>query len=323
MANAVLHDSADGTLLEYTLSFLDAEDIIVSALRVSHCWCRASLSDAVWSVLCERLWSDKVFVAACYRNPEPTSRRIDIYWGSIADASRTYITPEELCALTWHSRMKGWAGESWTERDPWWLGQPAAVRRFAPDGTTSSDKSSGTWRFVPDSCGMTGPTGTFVRMSRGQRSFPTHFVSRWSVNWGWILQNCWGFSASFPLPPLGSEPELEDDGTICQSVTVETCEDEARRFNLGLPLPHDDYERADDDGITGNQIQLASVMINGEAVQIPIEVLLTLLQRANVETNGLDDDDGDDSVDGGGEGDSGDGGGHRGGGEDGEGIVQS
>ena len=191
MADNVVRGEGDVALLEHTLSFLDPADIALSALRVSHFWHDAALSDAIWAEQCDRLWRDKVFVPAKFRReaPEPL-RRIEAYWRSLEDSRRTHLTEEELCALRWHSRMKGWAGSSWTEIDPWWQGQPAAVRSFAPDGTTDSEKGSGRWKFVPDSCGKSGPLGSFVRLSRGGRSFPTHFVSRYAPNWGWVLQNC-------------------------------------------------------------------------------------------------------------------------------------
>ena len=37
----------------------------------------------------------------------------------------------------------------------------------------------------------------------------------------------WGFSASFPLPARGADPDLEDDGALCRAVTV----DVRTRFN--------------------------------------------------------------------------------------------
>lgn len=135
-------------------------------------------------------------------------------------------------------RRYRWSGSSWTASDAWWNGEASSIRRFNFDGTSSSERGEGKWQFVPASCGRTGPEGSFIRLSRGGRSFPTHFAARWK-NWGWILQNCWGFSASFPLPRRGEEPELEDAGEICQRVTVDSCREEAMLFNSELHMRRD------------------------------------------------------------------------------------
>merc|ERR1712157_437284 len=101
-------------------------------------------------------------------------------------------------------------------------------------------------------------------------------------NWGWILQNCWGFSTSFPLPLHGEEPLLEDDGDICQSITVETCGLEAERFNLGLPLPYQDRSAEDSDTEHG----LIRVMVNGTVMQLPPPLILAMLSVRNSQTQG-------------------------------------
>lgn len=223
------------------LVFADAA-AVVAAIPVSRFWAEVASSDEVWSVQCSTLWADKVHVPERFTNTAkpPFKSRISAYWESLADAKRSFIYPEELCSFEWSSRMKGWAGQDWTRSDPWWQDppQPAHVKRYGMDGSTSSVRGNGTWKFVPTSCGQSGPLGSFVRHAREGVEFPTHFVSRWAPNWGWILQNCWGFSASFALPLRGSAPELEDDGELCQSVSVKTCHQEATAFNLGLPLPH-------------------------------------------------------------------------------------
>jgi len=242
----VLGGCGQPMLLECSLDFLDGPDL-VRTIGVSSLWKSVASSDAVWGKQCQRLWRDKVFVPETLRSTSSCSR-IRAYWDSITDARREHITEEELCSLTWYCRMKGWAGENWTNSDPWWQGKPASTREFNADGTTYSvDRGPGAWRFVKDSSGRTGPWGSFVRMSRGGRDFPTHFVSRFEKNWGWILQNCWGFSASFPLPHRGEDEVLEDDGPVCQQVTVEKCFEEAQRFNFGQRLPYEDGADESDD----------------------------------------------------------------------------
>lgn len=245
----VVHGLGTPTPLEHILSFTSPGDI-VAALPVNRFWASVAASDAVWSPVCEHLWADKVYVPDRFQDVKAMCR-LDAFWGSLADSKRTAITVEELCSFQWSNRMKGWAGPDWTSNDAWWRGTcdqqgaTSSTRRYKPDGTmVSAERGAGKWRFVPQSSGRHGPKGCFVRHARGGRDYPTHFTSRWSKNWGWILQNCWGFSTSFPLPRKGLEPELEDDGEICQSVTVDTCREEAMLFNMGLPLP---YEAEGDD----------------------------------------------------------------------------
>lgn len=237
-----------GALLEHILELTPAASVATS-IATSRAWAAASTSDTVWRGKCERLWADKVHVPERFHAGAGLSR-LAAYWGSIEDSKRCAITPEELCSMRWSSRMKGWAGESWTADDPWWKGQPAAERQYHADGTTSGGgRGDGIWRFVPESCGREGPLGSFVRHGRNGREFPTHFVSRHAPNWGWVMQNCWGFSASFPLPPRGVAPELEDESELVQSVSVETCHKEASRFNMGLPLPYENGRDEDGDPV--------------------------------------------------------------------------
>jgi len=282
--------------LEQALALLALGDVLRACGAVSRLWASAARSDFVWGELCQRLWADKVYVPAHLLDSAPKRlRRLDAYRESLRDASRTALTAEELCQFEWASRMKGWAGSDWTKDDPWWTGTgPASARRYHEDGTTSG-KSTGSWRFVPACCGRTGPLGSFVRHSRGSRSFPTHVVSRYAKNWGWILQNCWGFSTSFPLPPRGQDPDLEDSGELCQSVTVESCSEEATRFNMGLPLPYDDG--AEEEG-EGTMLQ-ATVQVNGTALRLPVSLVLQLLARARraeeeEEQGEVDEDDSED-----------------------------
>jgi len=238
----VLYGSGSASPLEHVASFLRDHCVAEILPCVSSFFASVSTSDAVWGARCGRLWQGKIYVPERFFSAE---RRIDAFWSSLKDAKRAAITPEELCAFTWYSRMKGCAGEGWTDGDPWWQGRPAAQRRYFPDGTTTSERGEGRWRFVPDTCGRTGPEGSFVRHSRHGREFPTHVCFRHEPTWGFVLQNCWGFSASFPLPLRGIEPDLEDGSELCLAVTVDNCREEANAFNMGLPLPHGAFSAAD------------------------------------------------------------------------------
>jgi len=193
--------------------------------------------------------------------------------------------------------MKGWAGEGWTDEGWWRAGWPddkARVRTYSPNGTTwDTEDGPGRWRFVPGPNGLVGPRGAFLRHHpEGGRDLPTHFVQRWPRNWGWIVQNCWAFSTSFPLPAPGEEPELEDDGSICQSVTVETCADEAMRFNLGLPLPYERHRMesgssCDSGDDEEGEEDLMAIRVNGRLVQAPVTSVAQFL------SDNIFDDDSD------------------------------
>ena len=41
------------------------------------------------------------------------------------------------------------------------------------------------------------------------RETPTKVVAR-HPNWGFIMDGCWSVACSFPLPPRGEDPSLED-----------------------------------------------------------------------------------------------------------------
>lgn len=216
-------------LLEAIAPYLDAASI-VRAIRTSSVWRLTLTSDNVWADHCLELWHDKLHVPERYRARHEMSR-MHAYFGSLADGQRNEITTDELCAYEWSTRMKSTAGDEWTGRDPWWQQEPAGTRRYRPDGTFTSIMSDGTWRFPH------GRTQSAVlRHVRGGVEFPSHFVMRYP-NWGWVVQNCWSISASFPLPLRGQCRELEEDGPWCAAVAVQNCRDEAMLYNAGLPLP--------------------------------------------------------------------------------------
>ena len=130
-----------------------------------------------------------------------------------------------------------------------------------------------------------------------------------------------GFSASFPLPPLGEAPDLEDEGDICQSVTVDSCAEEARRFNMGLPLPHDEESM-----VTGEEDEeeetRVPINIAGEVVSVPMSVLMQLMARGLVRPAGEgeeEEEEGEGEGEGEGGDDDGDGDGDGGGDDDGDG----
>uniref|UniRef100_A0A7R9UCB6 F-box domain-containing protein n=1 Tax=Pinguiococcus pyrenoidosus TaxID=172671 RepID=A0A7R9UCB6_9STRA len=253
--DVVVRGHGDSFMLHQILSFLSADEVVRVQL-VSRFFRTAASCDFQWHWRCEQLWSSKVYVPAQFQD-RAKMRRCAAYWASLRDASRCAIREDELCSLVFHYRMKGWSGDSWTSQDPWWNGGSPGQRRFHRDGTMTSDMGDGRWRIldVPEACNRRGERGSFLRVSKGGVEFPTIVVSRHS-NWGWILQNCWSFSASFPLPPRGADLELEDSGPFCQEVTVGNCPVEAMLFNLGIALPGEDRGGGRNQEITPEFIQL-------------------------------------------------------------------
>lgn len=177
----VLGADADTTLLEYILSWLSPADTLRCS-ATSSLFATVAVSDGVWGTYCATLWEGK-HVSPHFRD-RGRMPRVHAYRDSLRDSMRTAITVDELCEFTWYHRMKRCAGPSWTDDDPWWnedlwpfSDQQSAVdvRHYHQGGTTSGTRNGqpveGRWRFVPDACGRTGPLGSFVRMSRGGRSF--------------------------------------------------------------------------------------------------------------------------------------------------------
>jgi hypothetical protein len=150
---------------------------------------------------------------------------------------RQDITPEELCfdptqpgkGNVLHFRFKESAGPEWTSFDPWHRGQEARQMVFLRDGTVRqlatgpNEDTTGSlqhlrlpffdatesrgleirWKFVrqPMDLPVRGE-GAYIRLNVGGRDVPTYIVQRSpNGNWGFLLENCWGLFASFPLPP--------------------------------------------------------------------------------------------------------------------------
>mmetsp|Transcript_51500 Transcript_51500/g.110357 ORF Transcript_51500/g.110357 Transcript_51500/m.110357 type:complete len:335 (-) Transcript_51500:126-1130(-) len=269
-----LRKCAASGLLDNVLSFAGPRDILQAA-AVDSVWAELLLHDDVWAPLCQSLWRDKIHV-----KEYSEERCFRAYWKSVVEGRRTAISTAELCAFRWWSRMKSGAGEAWTSEDPWWQGREADIRYYHSDFTTSSARRGpGCWRFVPSCNKEEMPEGNLIRHSRGGMEFPTHHTARTS-KWGWVIQNCWSISASFPLPFKGTDPELEDDGPICTRVTVETCWAEAQCFNMGLPLPHQEHSEEDADVPA---LQLVTLP-DGRRVLVPHAIARFLLERGVIDS---------------------------------------
>jgi len=107
------------------------------------------------------------------------------------------------------------------------------------DGWPASvDESSGRalerrWRFISSAAGRQGPKGSFVQIN----NFPPLVISRYK-NWGFLLESCWVFYTSFPLPPRGACLDLEDTAL---NITTETMKQEAMRYNIGVEFNLHDH----------------------------------------------------------------------------------
>jgi len=218
------------------LSYLEPVHLSKTSL-VSQQWNEGSNSNYVWDTLCRLLWQDKVYVP-----DEITQIKNDgdpklAYENSIKDMERQYLTQEELCKFTWSFRFKEAAGEHWVENDPWWHGQPPQRSMFLPGGKTKyvddnnqtkarAPRMERRWKFISHAAGRDGPEGAFIQVN----NYPPYIVSRYR-NGGFIMQSCWVVYTSFPLPPLGACPDLED---AALDVTTDTMSTEAMRYNIGV-----------------------------------------------------------------------------------------
>ena len=307
LSMAVGHGS--GSDLVYTVAaFLGWRDLLALG-ATSTFFGPIARSDNLWRPLCEDYWRDKVFLPASARKLTAAGEHRQAFADAYTDAKRTWITAEELCSMEWHSRMKAAAGDHYTDTDPWWTGSaPPRRSKYNLDGTTTrlvvsedgqTQNRSGKWRFVRSSCGMTGPLGSFVRMQHSAlgRETPTKVVRR-HKNWGWLMDGCWSVSASFPLPPKGEDPSMEDEGL---EITVERQQEEAMAFNYGLPMPDEEPVGGGAEGggaeggggggaegggggggggsEGGGGRQLVTIEIDGREVVLPVEILLSMIQQ--------------------------------------------
>ncbi|KAL0484002.1 pof1 [Acrasis kona] len=230
-------------IISTIMEFLSTEDLCNSCSVVSKYWNELSEANWLWQNLCNKLWQDKVYVPQKFVQMTKDGSAKKAYFESIADSQRQHLTLEELCDVTWYFRFKSSAGEAWTNMDPWWSNKPASCVQFFRDGTMKRDmmvaRPDGempkfTWKFNEGSMGRKGVQGSYIRVN----NFPTYCVSRVQKNWGFIMQSCWALSASFPLPLLGEDPELEDENL---EVTVDRQQTEAFAYNTGLHAQFDQF----------------------------------------------------------------------------------
>ena len=253
---------------------------------VDHFFSASILAErAVWERLCETTFEGKVCIAAeaTRLRAEGDPRRALLL--GLADSRRSTLTEAELTTFEWNFRFKAAAGSGWMEEDPYWLGAasgPARVQ-FAPSGQlTASGFNMLEQRQLRWSWALSrGPIGSHVQLHVDGMRVPTYLVSRHAANWGWLMQSCWVLYTSFPMPPRGSDPSLDDDAL---AVTVETQFREAHAYNSGVtfaPAEEADEEQLSEGDESGEEddeahhggasalVQLA----NGEMVSLPMWLL--------------------------------------------------
>jgi len=125
--------------------------------------------------------------------------------------------------------------------------------------------------------------GQLLRLQVEDRCVPAYHISRHAPTWGWVMQSCWGFYTSFPMPERGADPSLEDDA---QSIDVQLQRREAFGFNAGLPLDEDAFARLvvaqgylvdEEQGISAEEAAAGDWAIGPEAVGAEVNALADLI----------------------------------------------
>ena len=227
-------DAVPDDTLARALSFVDARCLVEGA-----CLCCRRLRDllcdegsapgrALFDAACERLWADKAFVAERFRAARARGDARAALLGSLADARRTTISRDELCALTWSFRFKEAAGAAWTDDDPWHAGGRASRVRFRPSGAvewlddrfggTAVEEVARTWRFRRAGAIGAGEACSATIRERGDcvqvGHYPRERAARHAANWGWILHSVWVVYTSFDMPSARATATRRWSGTL-------------------------------------------------------------------------------------------------------------
>jgi len=223
----------------------------------------------VWEALCDQLWQGR-YVREDFVALREGGQPREAYLESLADASRTLITRNELLKMVWSFRFKAAAGVAWQLGDPWWQGGEASRVRFYADGaavfvTGGPELEEGrpvlSWKFVrfgqgyldklDEQAHATTQEGRFskfgergVRAKVMGREVPTYCVRRNLQNWGWTMESCWVLWTSWPMPPRGSAGAAElDDERLPVTFNVQRME--ALQYNFFMREDSDDGDAED------------------------------------------------------------------------------
>jgi len=194
-----------------TLQFLTVQQL-AHAGQANHFLHTVADEECLWHVHLQAYLVGKVHVKDMETPSKATLHQC------IQLASCTWMLTEALTSFQWNFRFKKQAGQQWTSRDPHAQGLGAAHAKFHTDGTVQFigmpglDDQDITWSWASTNVMPRGLGGSSLRLTMADHPFPlpTYIVTR-HTNWGFILQNCWGIFTSFPMPPKGSDPMLEDE----------------------------------------------------------------------------------------------------------------
>jgi len=200
-----------------------SSDCVLLVLRAAcRALCTRVSDDAVWRPRTEVAWHGKL-CAALLQQWQSAKSLWRAYYGSLRDATRRQLTSDELAQPEfWCVRFKAAAGVNWTQRDPWWRGDPPIKLRLTRDASYGTYRS-GNVVAVTDARPFYGPAGhvsgnwhaqiddvhdtTIVEANRQ----PPYRVYRHAPTWGIYMESCWCVWTAFEMPPRGDAPELEDE----------------------------------------------------------------------------------------------------------------
>jgi len=269
------------------LSNLDPEELSNCSL-VCSAWRHTSQSHTVWRSMCDRLWSDKVYVPRFIKEMRATDPKV-AYRTSIKDSKRHYLTDEELFSFEWCFRFKSNPGHDWADNDPWWNDKAPSRHRYLPNGSikivsgdfTGYDHQNRRWRWIRRMGGREAPFGSFVQINH----YPAYVVFR-LPNWGFLQQSLAAVLTSFEMPPKGECLELEDEA-LNEMYEKQPSERRSRRYSAqSMSIPVQLMDALLRSGLLGGDFD--DEEDEEEQDDMPLEMHMTSVQLDDVETHAED-----------------------------------
>jgi hypothetical protein len=221
-------------------TYLDVASLSVVRLVSGRLKKQGSKDQSGWVWHCRSLWEGKVPISKRAEEEPCAidAYRISVTDGNRQEITNQELCfdPTTEAGTVWYFRFKESAGSAWTSFDPWHAGLVCRKMVFLRDGTIKelvADPSSPQsfrithpfidaanrhradfgnaegdtpvslkWKFLSSPMDMPArPRGAYLRLNVAGRDVPTYIARRSPTgNWGFILENCWGVFASFPLP---------------------------------------------------------------------------------------------------------------------------
>lgn len=240
-------------------SHLHGDDVVALGL-VSRRLLQLTRSEYVWRFLLSTHYLPRrTYVPQKARDLIAQGRFVHAQRALSADDKRDFLSEETLCSIEWSFRFKRRAGEQWIRHDPYYTGYALPVLRFVGDphyqlvriDSTAWDGMALRWRFL-DREGY--PPGSWLRVN----NYPSLRVSRHNEG-GFVLQSMWLMYSSFPCPPPGADPALDDEAEI----------DEVQRMEVALhrasiPVP----DRLDELRLLYSQMPAAARDLTPEEMEL-------------------------------------------------------